>query len=38
MIKIPAVVVIIFYYVISFGLLLLAGLFKNRVWIFSDVG
>jgi hypothetical protein len=34
-IKIHPVIVIIIYYVGSFGLLLLAGLFKNKDWIFA---
>ena len=34
-INIHPVIVIIFYYVLSFGLLLLAGLFKNKDWIFA---
>lgn len=29
--------VIIIYYIISFGLVLLAGLFKNRDWIFASL-
>jgi hypothetical protein len=35
-IQIHPVIVIIFYYVGSFGLFLLAALFKNKVWIFAQ--
>ena len=35
--NIHPIIVIIIYYVGSFGLLLLAGLFKNRDWIFSNM-
>ena len=31
------VIVVLIYYIISFGLLLLAGLFKNHDWIFSTI-
>lgn len=37
MIQIPAAIVIIIYYLGSFGLLLLAALFKNRDWIFTNI-
>jgi len=37
MIQIPAFIVIIIYYLGSFGLLLLAGLYKNRDWIFANM-
>jgi hypothetical protein len=36
-INIHPVIVIIIYYLGSFGLLLLVGLFKNRDWIFRDI-
>jgi hypothetical protein len=35
-IQIPAFLVIIFYYFITFGLLLLAGLFRNHNWIVAQ--
>jgi hypothetical protein len=35
-VSIHPIIVIIFYYVGSFGLLLLAGLFKNKDWIFAQ--
>ena len=34
--QIHPILVIIFYYLISFGLLLLAGLYKNHDWIFAQ--
>jgi hypothetical protein len=34
-ISIHSIIVIIIYYAISFGLLLLAGLYKNQDWIFA---
>jgi len=36
-INIHPIIVIIFYLIVSFGLLLLAGLFKNRDWIFANI-
>ncbi len=33
--QIHPIIVIAFYYLISFGLLLLAGLYKNQDWIFA---
>jgi hypothetical protein len=36
-INVHPVIVIIIYYLGSFGLLLLVGLFKNRDWIFRDI-
>jgi len=35
-INIHPIIVIIFYVVVSFGLMLLAGLFKNKDWIFAQ--
>lgn len=34
--KIHPILVIIFYYLTSFGLLLLAGLYRNHDWIFAQ--
>ena len=34
-IKLHPVIVIVIYYVVSFGLLLLAGMYKNHDWIFA---